>query len=41
MVINELDCDMEDLSVEDFREESEETAQYLIALASLSRIGEY
>jgi len=40
MIINDLDCDVEDLEIEDFGEESEESAHYLIGLASLSRIGE-
>lgn len=39
MVINDLDCDIEDLTVDDFPDESLETAQYVIAQASLSRIG--
>jgi hypothetical protein len=39
MVINDLDCDVEDLEMKDFVNEPEETAQYLIGLASLSRIG--
>ena len=38
MVINDLDCDIEDLTMDDFPDESIETAQYVIAQASLSRI---
>lgn len=39
MAINDLDCDIEDLCSRDFVGESEETAEYLIAQAKLSRIG--
>jgi hypothetical protein len=39
MVINDLDCDMEDLTVDDFPDELPETAAYVIAQASLARIG--
>ena len=40
MVINDLDCDIEDLAPEDFEDGFENTAHYLIALASLSKISE-
>ncbi|OQU98289.1 Fungal specific transcription factor domain-containing protein [Cladophialophora immunda] len=37
MVINDLDHDVEDLTIEDFPDESPETAQYIIAQASLNK----
>lgn len=41
MIINDLDCDLEDLEMEDFEEGSEENAQYFLGLASFSRIGKF
>lgn len=38
MVINDLDSDIEDLTQNDFPTESEETAEYVMAQANLSRI---
>lgn len=40
MSINDLDCDVEDLTMDDFPDETPETAQYIIAQASLSNISE-
>ncbi|KIV76821.1 hypothetical protein PV11_08681 [Exophiala sideris] len=37
MVINDLDHDVEDLTVDDFQEESAETARYMVAQASLNK----
>ncbi|CAM1509691.1 Fc.00g000260.m01.CDS01 [Cosmosporella sp. VM-42] len=37
MIINELDCDVEDPTPEDFSDESAETAYYIIGQASLNR----
>lgn len=41
MIINDDDCTLEDLTLEDFPSEPRETAQYIIAQASLSRTGQY
>ncbi|KAI1610996.1 fungal-specific transcription factor domain-containing protein [Exophiala viscosa] len=38
MSINDLDCDVEDLTMEDFPDESPETAQYIIGQVSLNKI---
>ncbi|EXJ93265.1 hypothetical protein A1O1_01657 [Capronia coronata CBS 617.96] len=38
-LINDLDCDVEELTLEDFPDESEATARYVMAQANLSRIG--
>lgn len=39
MIINDDDCTLEALTVEDFPSEPRETAQYIIGQASLSRAG--
>lgn len=39
MIINDLECDIEELVREDFPDESEVAAQYVMAQASLSKIG--
>lgn len=39
MVINDLDYDVEELVVQDFPEETPETANYMIAQAKLSKAG--
>lgn len=39
MMINDIDTDVEELTLEDFPDEKPETAHYLIAQASLSRTG--
>lgn len=39
MIINDMDTDVEELTLEDFPDEKPETAHYLIAQASLSRAG--
>lgn len=39
MIINDLDCDIENLTRDDFPDESEATAQYVMAQASLAKIG--
>lgn len=39
MIINDEDCTLEELTFDDFPSEPQETAQYIIAQASLSRIG--
>jgi len=41
MVINDLDCDVEDLSMQDFPDEPPETARYMIAQAGLNKAGKY
>lgn len=37
MIINDLDHDVENLTVDDFQGESAETARYLVAQASLNK----
>lgn len=39
MIINDMDCDIELLSPEDFADESVDTVQYLIAQIDLNRAG--
>jgi hypothetical protein len=39
MVINDLDFDVEELSMEDFPDETQETALFVISQASLNRAG--
>lgn len=39
MIIHDLDCDIEDLTVDDFPDETLETAQYIIAQVGLNRVG--
>jgi hypothetical protein len=39
MVINDLDFDVEDLTMDDFLDESPETARYMISQASLNKAG--
>lgn len=39
MVINDLDHDVEDLTMEDFPDESPETARYMIAQVGLNQAG--
>ena len=39
MVINDLDCDAEELTVDDFPNDSEETILYIMTQATLSRAG--
>lgn len=41
MIINDLECDIEELVREDFPDESEVAARYVMAQASLSRIGSF
>jgi hypothetical protein len=41
MVVNDLDFDVEELSMEDFPDESQETALYVVSQASLNRAGTY
>lgn len=38
MIINDLECDIEELTVEDLQDESPETAYYVVAQASLNRV---
>lgn len=39
MVINDLDCDVEELNHNDFPDETQDTAEYVIAQANLARVG--
>jgi hypothetical protein len=39
MIINDLDCDVESISPDDFSGESLETVQYMVAQAELNRTG--
>ena len=39
MIINDIDCDVEELMVDDFQDESEGTILYIMNQATLSRAG--
>ena len=41
MVINDLECDVENLTHNDFPDEQEDTAAYLIAKANLAGLGKF
>ena len=41
MIINDLDCDIEPLDLEDFPQESQETAKYVMLQAELNLTGKH
>jgi hypothetical protein len=41
MIINDLDCDVEPLTLMDFEDESIETARYVMSQVELNQVGKH